>query len=128
MIVWADGIAVCHRCVGTSTYELKNLKPLLQRCRDCCKHFSIRHGTILEDSHIPLRKWAIAIYLVATSLKGMSSMKLYQDLGITQKTAWFMLHRFRKALPNGNDLMKGIIEVDETYMADWNRISTKTRN
>ena len=115
-LVWRDGIAVCHRCGGTNTYEVKNLKPLPHRCRDCRRHFSVRHGTILEGSHIPLRKWAIAIYLVATNLKGVSSMKLHRDLGITQKSAWFMLHRIRKALADGNDLMNGTIEVDETHM------------
>ena len=69
-IIWEDGGAVCHRCGGTNTYEVAGGKPLPYRCGDCRKHFSFRHGTLLEDSHVPLRKWAIAIYLLATSLKG----------------------------------------------------------
>ena len=115
-IIWRDGVPQCHRCGGINTYEVKNLKPLPHRCRDCRKHFSVRHGTILEGSHIPLRKWAIGIYLVATNLKGVSSMKLHRDLGITQKSAWFMLHRIRKAMGSGNDLLRGVVEVDETYV------------
>ena len=115
-IIWKDGHAVCHRCGGTNTYEVKNAKPLPHRCRDCRKHFSFRHGTILEDSHIPLRKWAIAIYLVATNLKGISSMKLHRDLGISQRHAWTMLHKIRYAMNSGTGLLNGTAEVDETYM------------
>ena len=69
-IIWEDGGAVCHRCGGTNTYEVAGGKPLPYRCRDCRKHFSFRHGTLLEDSHVPLRKWAIAIYLVGHKSEG----------------------------------------------------------
>ena len=115
-IVWPDGMAVCFRCNGTNTYEVKNRKPLPHRCRDCRKHFSVRHGTIFAESHIPLQKWAIAIYLLATNLKGVSSMKLHRDLGITQKSAWFMLHRIRETFQFKDSMFFGTVEVDETYM------------
>ena len=101
-IIWEDGVAVCHRCGGTNTYEVASGKPLPHRCRDCRRHFSFRHGTLLADSHVPLQKWAIAIYLLATSLKGVSSMKLHRDLDITQKTAWYMLHKIRYAIGGQN--------------------------
>ncbi len=115
-IIWEDGVAVCHRCGGTNTYEVPSGKPLPHRCRSCRKHFSFRHGTLLEDSHIPLQKWAIAIYLVATSLKGVSSMKLHRDLRITQKSAWHMLHKVRYALAGETPPALSAVEVDETYI------------
>ena len=63
------------------------------RCRECRKHFSVKTGTVLHSSNIPLNKWAIAFYLYMTNLKGVSSMKLHRDLGISQKAAWHMAHR-----------------------------------
>ena len=85
-------------------------------CSDCRRRFSVRSGTVLEASHIPIRKWAIAIYLVSTSLKGVSSMKLHRDLKITQKSAWFMAHRLREAMSAGPGMFFGPVEVDETYV------------
>ncbi len=120
-IIWPDGVAVCHRCGGTNTYEVPSGKPLPHRCRDCRKHFSFRHGTLLEGSHVALQKWAIAIYLLATSLKGVSSMKLHRDLDITQKTAWHMLHKIRFALSGSRVSMSGTVEVDETYIGGLER-------
>ena len=79
--------------------------------------FSVRIGTALERSKVPLRKWVFAIYLEMTSLKGVSSMKLHRDLGVTQKTAWFMLHRIREAWSQERDaLFAGRVEADETYI------------
>ena len=118
-IPWKNGIAVCHRCGGTNTYEVKSRKPLPHRCRDCRQYFSLRHGTILGDSKIFLRKWAIAIYLIATIFKGVSSMKLHRDLGITQKYAWFMLYRISKDLANDSDLMNGISKSTKPIWTNW---------
>ncbi len=87
------------------------------RCSDCRKTFTIRTGTIFERSHVPLDKWLYAIYLLVTARKGISSLQLSKEIGVTQKTAWFMLSRLRKACGNGDDaLLSGIIEADETFL------------
>ena len=85
-------------------------------CSDCRSYFSVKLGTLMQGSNLPMRKWAIAIYLVTTNLKGVSSMKLHRDLDIAQKNAWYMLHRLRKAMQGGDPLFGGPVEVDETYI------------
>ncbi len=87
------------------------------RCNQCKEDFTVRTGTIFERSHVPLHKWVYAMYLLVTARKGISSMQLAKEIGITQKSAWFVLHRLREAC-GGNDLskLKGIIEIDETYV------------
>ena len=112
---WPDG-AHCPHCGSANVAAVASLKPMPHRCRDCRKHFSVRTGTVMAESKIPLRKWAFAIYLCATSLKGVSSMKLHRDLDITQKSAWFMAHRIREALDAEGALFSGPVEVDETYI------------
>ena len=94
--IWPDG-RHCPRCGSTETIEATGNPPMPYWCPPCRRHFSVRTGTALERSKVPFRKWAIAIYLEMTSLKGVSSMKLHRDLGVTQKTSWFMLHRIREA-------------------------------
>ncbi len=87
------------------------------RCRDCNRTFSVRTKTALESSKAPLKKWVWAIYLEMTSLKGISSMKLHRDIGVTQTTAWFMLQRIREAFaPAIAEAFEGPVEVDETYV------------
>ena len=114
--VWPEG-RCCGHCGSTHTSETPNAKPMPYWCSDCRSYFSVRTGTAIERSKIPLRKWAIAIYLEMTSLKGVSSMKLHRDIGISQKSAWFMLHRIRQAWTGpGNGAFAGPVEVDETYM------------
>ena len=84
-------------------------------CTDCRSYFSVRTGTAIERSKVSLRKWAFAIYLEITSLKSVSSMKLHRDLGVTQSTAWFMLHRIREAWAGQHgQSFTGPVEVDET--------------
>ena len=113
--VWPDG-QHCPRCGSTRTHEASHAK-MPYRCSDCRSYFSVKTGTALEGSKIPLRKWVFAIYLEVTSLKGVSSMKLHRDLKVTQKTAWFMLHRLREAWAHEkSDSMAGPVEVDETYI------------
>ena len=87
------------------------------RCRDCRKYFSVKTGSVMEGSPLPLRKWAYAIYLDVTSLKGVSSMKLHRDLGITQKAAWHMQQRIREAfaVEAMSAAFAGPVEVDEMY-------------
>jgi transposase-like protein len=93
------------------------------RCNPCGKDvFTVRTGTILERSHIPLHKWLYAMYLMVTARKGISSMQLAKEIGVTQKTAWFLLHRLREACGGRNlTKLRGIIEIDETYVGGRER-------
>lgn len=93
------------------------------RCPDCSVVFTVRTGTIFERSHVPLDKWLYAIYLTVTTRKGISSLQLSKEIGVTQKTAWFMLQRIREACGTGKDddngsngFLRGIVEADETYI------------
>ena len=121
-IVWPDGERCCGHCGGLDTHRVKTGKPMPYRCRDCRKYFSVRTGTALAHSRLPLRKWAFAVYLVCTNLKSISSMKLHRDIGVTQKTAWFMLHRIREtwAVETGG-AFEGPVEVDEAYFGGLRR-------
>ena len=114
---WPNGVA-CLRCgsLGVSEIEARNQYD----CNDCRYQFSITAGTIMHDSHLPLRKWFMAIYLMCESKKGMSALQLKRTLDIgSYKTAWYLCHRIRKAM--GNDSLEGptllgIVEVDETLI------------
>lgn len=86
------------------------------RCNPCKQDFTIRTNTIFERSHIPLHKWLYAMYLLVTARKGISSLQLSKEIGITQKSAWFMLHRLREACGDKLPMLRGIIEIDETYI------------
>ena len=115
-IRWPDGEKHCPKCGSGRITNVKNEKPQPYRCKDCRRFFSVRIGTVFENSPIPLRKWAVAVFLHATSLKDVSSMKLHRDLNISQPSAWFMAHRIREAFKSEGDLFAGPVEVDETYM------------
>ena len=119
--IWPTG-RCCGKCGSTRTREASH-KTMPYWCADCRSYFSVKTGTPLASSNVPLRKWAIAIYLCLTSLKSVSSMKLHRDLKVTQATAWFMLHRIREAwMPKGGGKpMRGPIEVDETYVGGKRR-------
>ena len=122
-----EGERTCPHCGSFNTMRKENRKPMPFRCRDCRQFFSVRQGSVMERSHIPLRKWAIAIYLNATSLKGVSSMKLHRDLKITQKSAWFMAHRLREAFGSEEGLFVGPVEVDETYIGGKRKNMSKAK-
>ena len=117
--VWPDG-RHCPRCGSINTREASHAR-MPYWCTDCRSYFSVKTGTVMEGSKLPLRKWAFAIYLHLTSLKGVSSMKLHRDIGVPQKTAWFMLQRIRKAWESDDPLFAGPIEIDETYMGGKER-------
>ena len=85
-------------------------------CKDCRRYFSLKTNTVMEASNLSLRTWVFGMYIMATNLKGVSSMKLYRELEITQKTAWFMTQRLREGLPFQVDKFTGPVEVDETYV------------
>ncbi len=111
---WNDN-PVCPYCDHDKSYTLKG-KNKRWKCAKCKKHFSVRIGTIFEESKISLRKWFIAIYLVTAHKKGISSYQLARDIKVTQKTGWFMLQRIRYAFQPENDKFSGDVEVDETYV------------
>ena len=117
--VWPDG-RHCPRCGSTVTSEASHAK-MPYWCPACRSYFSVKVGTVLESSKISLRKWVYAIYLHLSSLKGVSSMKLHRDIGVSQPAAWFMLQRIRKAWEGDDPLFAGPIEIDETYMGGKER-------
>ena len=107
----------CPMCGGTEKVRpVPSRKPLPYWCGECRRNFSVRTGTVMQRSKIGLQKWAIAIYLWSTSLKGVSSMKLHRDLKITQKSAYFMAQRLREAWSENPGGMTGPVEVDETFV------------
>ena len=116
---WADGIPECPYCHSKQHSYIKTRR--IFKCRDCRKQYSVKVGTIFEDSPIGLDKWLMAVWLVVNCKNGISSHELAKDIKITQKSAWFMLGRIRLALKN-NSLFKlggddgGPIEVDETFV------------
>ena len=107
---WPNGNRYCPRCLSTNTSAVKGEKPMPYRCSDCRKYFSVKVGSIMESSKISLRKWVLAFYIMATNIRGVSSMKLHRDLGITQKSAWFMAHRIRK-----------VWEEDGSFFTEWSK-------
>ena len=124
--IWPNG-RYCPHCGSTETFENPASESRPYRCKGCGQHFSVRIGTVMQRSKISLQKWAMAIYLHLTSLKGVSSMKLHRDIGVTQKTAWFMLQRIRKALERDDDPFGGPVEVDETYMGGKRKNMSKAK-
>lgn len=112
---WINGVACAH-CSSAEISECKDHKPMAYRCRACRKHFSVRTNTILAEGKIGLHKWLLAIYMLHTSRKGVSSVQMAKELGVTQKTAWFLDHKIREAMSSRGGLLGGKIEVDETYI------------
>jgi transposase-like protein len=112
---WPHG-PVCPRCNSTNYGFLKSRS--IWQCKDCRKQYTAKLGTIFEDSPITLDKWFCALWLVVNAKNGVSSYEIGRSLGVTQKTAWFMMHRIRLALQKGSIDRKlmGDVEVDETYI------------
>jgi len=123
---WPVGVC-CPECGSLDVQERKTRKPQPYRCRSCRKDFSVKTGTLMEGSKLGLQKWVIAFYLSSTNLKGVSSMKLHRDLGVSQKTAWFMLHRIRETWRDNKDMLGGSVEVDETYVGQLDRNKPKSQ-
>ena len=114
---WPNGIH-CLECGSDKIVRRKSARVTpLYHCNTCKYDFTVKVGTIMEDSKIPLRKWGMAFYLMSTHLKGVSSMKLHRDLGITQKSAWFMEQRIREVWNDEQaEKFAGPVEADETYV------------
>ena len=112
--LWPNGV-VCPFC--KSGDRITTRKDGFYSCNACDKvKFTVRTGTIFERSHVPLHKWIYAMYLLVTARKGISSMQLAKEIGITQKSAWFVLQRLREACGKDIDKLRGIIEIDETFV------------
>ena len=125
-VIWPNG-RHCLRCGSIETIPASATSGLPYYCQGCHKTFSVRTGTALERSRVPFRKWVFAIYLEMTSLKGVSSMKLHRDIKVTQKTAWFMLHRIREAWKIESASLSGPLEVDEAYFGGKRRNMPKSK-
>ena len=111
--LWPNG----PRCPNCGLGErITARKEGFYRCNQCKEDFTVRTGTIFERSHVPLHKWIYAMYLLLTASKGISSMQLAKEIGITQKSAWFLLHRLREACGSKIEMLQGIVEIDETYI------------
>ena len=111
---WPDGVR-CPHCEGENVSEAKH--PTMRYwCKDCRKYFSVKHGTVMQSSKVGYQKWALAIYILTTQIKGTSSMKLHRDIGVTQKTAWHMAHRIRETWAAETPSFAGPLEIDETYI------------
>lgn len=123
--LWPDGPA-CPSCITSK--RITTRKGGYYRCNQCKLDFTVRTATIFERSHVPLHKWIYAMYLLVTSRKGISSMQLAKEIGITQKSAWFVLQRLREACGNDTTLLSGLVEIDEAYFGAKRRISMRTRN
>jgi transposase-like protein len=131
--VWPDG-PVCPHCDSTEAYtltgKLESKSPVrrgVYKCAKCRKQFTVRIGTIFEDSKLPFTKWLITLHLMTSSKKGISSLQISRELGITVKSAWFMTHRIREAMRQDGpfDPLSGTVEVDETYVGGKPRPKAK---
>ena len=119
---WPAGV-FCHYCGSTNVQSGSAHKtmPYLCREKECGKRFSLKTGTVMQASKLGYQIWVVALYLLLTSLKSVSSMKLHRDLTITQKTAWHLAHRIRKSFEAGDPLFTGPAEADETYFGGKER-------
>ena len=125
---WPDGKVVCPRCGCANVSFISTRK--LWTCSECKtkKQFTLRIGTILEDSAIPFEKWICAFWLIANAKNGISSYEIGRSIGVTQRTGWFMLQRIRLAMQNGTiEKMGGQVESDETFIGGRSRFMHKSK-
>ena len=114
---WPDGERRCLHCQAVGcVHDVPNAKPMPYRCGTCGEYFSLRTGSVMKGSKLSLRIWVIAIYLLLDHPKGVSSIQLAKQLGITQKTAWFLGHRIRTEFATPEDPLHGPVEADEAYL------------
>ena len=114
---WSDGKATCPKCNQSNIHYMASRKKWQCKTKDCKRQFTIKTGTIFEDSAISLEKWLMSMWLIVNAKNGISSYELHRAIGITQKSAWFVLHRIRTAMTNGTiEKMTGTIEMDEAFI------------
>ncbi|HRB80679.1 MAG TPA: IS1595 family transposase [Nitrospira sp.] len=125
--LWPNDIT-CPACKGSD--RITSRKGGYYRCNACKEDFTVRTGTIFERSHVPLHKWIYAMYLLVTVRKPISSLQLSKEIGITQKSAWFVLQRLREASDSDQTMLSGLVEVEETYTGDkeGNRHKSRARH
>lgn len=121
---WPEGVRCVH-CDSEKVTYLPTRKKF--QCRNCRKSFSVRHNTVFEDSPLGLDKWLVALWVITSAKNGVSSYEISRALGITQKSAWFMMHRLRLAMQDGQDggKLSGEVEVDETFIGGKARFMHK---
>ena len=112
---WPDGVE-CPHCGSDKINARKGKRVGYFTCRNCKEEFTVRTGTIFERSHVPLHKWIYVMYLVVTARKDISSVQLAKEIGVTQKTSWYMLQRIREACGDDINDLSGIVEIDEAYI------------
>ena len=114
---WANGVT-CPRCGCEDNSKIKFIETRrIWRCNACEKQFSIKVGTIFEDSPLPMKSWLCAVWMIVNAKNGISCCEIARSLGVTQKTAWFMAHRIRLALQVGSfEKLSGQVEADETFI------------
>lgn len=116
---WPDGVE-CPRCAERSISRIESRNQF--ECNSCRYQFSVTAGTVFHDSHLPLWKWFLAIYLIGESKKGISAKQLQRTLGVSYKTAWYLAHRIRSTMEDGSPVpLKGIVEIDETWLGGRKR-------
>ena len=120
MVRWPEGVQ-CPRCGSHAKHSYISTRRIFM-CKDCRKQFSLKAGTIFEDSPLGMDKWMVAVWVLTNTKNGTSSHELGRSLGITQKSAWFMLQRIRHAMTTGTfEKMSGEVEVDETFVGQKSR-------
>lgn len=132
--LWPNG-PVCPHCECKEAYKLtakpgskKPVRPGVYKCKECRKQYTVRVGTIFEDSHIAFGKWLMALHLMTSSKKGVSSLQISRELGVTIKTAWFITHRIREAMRMQIEpkSLTGVVECDETYVGGKPRFKDRS--
>ncbi len=111
-----QGKPTCPHCNNSDNIVIRKGKRFTYRDKTCRKEFTVKTKTIMHGSNLPVQKWLITMYLVMTARKGKSSLQLSKELGITRKTAWFMLQRIREACKQGTFQLSKVVEIDETYI------------
>ncbi len=121
---WPDSV-ICAHCGHGEVWKIRDGK--LFTCKECRRQFTVRIGTVMEESRLPLRKWLFAMYLFGIHEKGVASTKMAEQIGVTQKTAWFMNHRIREGFQNDKIVFDGTVEADETFIGGKRKNMSKRK-